>query len=158
MRHWKVWDAVTFLYQSKHTSFWKETWDTGAEIVTTHNSKARVWCWLWMMNSNLNLAKPSIILMVRKRNGWDAVNCPNVSKPTQSWCERWTTAKPTLTPPVTETHVVVTIIEHTYQSHSSPTIHHMHNVNLEGLRCYEIVESINPNKLHLCVKGNGYWN
>ena len=51
-------------------------------------------------------------------------------------------AKPTLTPPAPQKHAVVTIIEHIYQSQPSPTIHHTHNKRLEGLRCYEILESI----------------
>ena len=55
-----------------------------------------------MMNSNLNLAKPIIILMTRELKGWDAVNRPNQSKLTQSCCEKWNAGKPTLTPPVSE--------------------------------------------------------
>ena len=94
------------------------------------------------MNSNLNLAKPFIILIVREWKGWGAVNCPNQSKLTQSWYEKWTRAKPFLTPPVTETHVMVTIIEHTYQSQPCPTIHYTYDETLGGLRCCEILESI----------------
>ena len=72
------------------------------KLSTTHNSKACLWRWLYVMNSNLNLAKPFNILMVREWKGWDAVNCPNQqSKLTQSWCEKWNTGKTTLTHPVT---------------------------------------------------------
>ena len=80
--------------------------------------------------------------MVREWKGWDAVNCPNQSKLTQSCCEKWNAGKPTLTPPVIEKYVVVTIIEHMYQSQSSPTIHYTYNEMLEGLRCCEMIESI----------------
>ena len=47
-----------------------------------------------------------------------------------------------LTPPVTETHVVETIVEDIYQSQPSPTIHYTCNESLGGLRCCEILESI----------------
>ena len=75
MRHWKGWDAEKFLNQSKHTSSWCERLGTGAEIVTTHNSKARVWRWLWVTNSNLNLAKPFIVLIIWHWKGWDLRCC-----------------------------------------------------------------------------------
>ena len=51
-------------------------------------------------------------------------------------------AKPTLTPPVTEKHVAVTILEPPQQSQPSPTIHYTYNETLEGSRCCEILESI----------------
>ena len=156
MRHWKGWDAVKFLNQSKHTSSWCERLGTGAEIVTTHNSKARVWRWLWMMNSNLNHDKPFIIPMVREWKGWDAVNCPNQSKLTQSWCEKWNTGKTTLTPPVTEKHIVVAIIEPTHQSQPSSTIHYTYSETLEGLRCCEIMESIQT--YSILVWNVEYWS
>ena len=57
------------------------------EIVTTCDSKVRVWRWLWMMNSNLNLVQPFIIHMMRHWKGQADVNCLNQSKLTQSWCE-----------------------------------------------------------------------
>ena len=79
---------------------------------------------------------------MRHWKGWDAVNCPNQSKLTQSWCEKWARAKPTLTPPAPQKHVVVTIIEPIYQSQPSPTIHHTYNEELGGLRCCELLESI----------------
>ena len=47
-----------------------------------------------------------------------------------------------LTTPVTENHVVVTIIEPTQQSPPHPTIHYTYNEMLEGLRCCDILESI----------------
>ena len=59
-----------------------------------------------------------------------------------SWCEKWTRAKPTLTPPAPQKHVVVTIIEPIYQPQPSPTIHHTYNEKLEMRRCYEILQSI----------------
>ena len=93
---------------------------------------------------------------MRHWKGWDAVNCPNESKLTQSWGEKWTRAKPTLTPPVTEKHVVVTILEPTQQSPPSPTIHHMYNEKLEGLRCCENLESIQ--KHTILVWKVGYWS
>ena len=107
------------------------------------------------MNSNLNLAKPFILHMVREWKGWDAVNCPNQSKLTQSWCEKWTRAKPTLTPPVTDTHVAVTILEHIYQSQPSHTIHNTYDETLEGLRCWELIESIQT--CSILVWNVGYW-
>ena len=115
---------------------------TSAKIVTTHESKVGVWWWLWMMNSNLNLAEPFIILMMRHWKGWDAVNCLNQSKLTQSWRKKWISAKPTLTHPAAQKHIEMTILEHIYQSHSSSNIHHTYDEILEGLRCYEILESI----------------
>ena len=115
---------------------------SGADLVATHNSKAGEWWWLCMMNSNLNHAKPFNIHMVREWKVWDAVNCPNQSKLTQSWCEKWARAKPTLTPPAPQKHVVVTIIEPIYQPQPSPTIHHTYNEKLEMRRCYEILQSI----------------
>ena len=56
--------------------------------------------------------------------------------------EKGARANPTLTPPVTETHVVVTIIEHIYQSQPSPTIQYTYDETLEGLRCCDIHKSI----------------
>ena len=70
------------------------------------------------------------------------MNCPNQSKNTESCGEKWRRAKPTLTPPVTGKHVVVTILEPTQQSPPYPTIHYTYNEMLEGLRCCEILESI----------------
>eukprot|EP00956_Cyclotella_meneghiniana_P024656 scaffold49792_cov63-Cyclotella_meneghiniana.AAC.1 len=89
------------------------------------------------MNSNLNLAKPFIMLMMKEGRGWDAVKCPNQSKLTQSWCQKWTRVIPTLTPPVTGKQVAVTIIEIIYQYQASPTIHYTFDETLEGLRCCE---------------------
>ena len=84
MRCWKGRDAVKFLNQSKPAPSWCEMRGPHTEIVNTHDSKIGVWRWLWMMNSNLNLAKSFIILMVREWKGQDAVNCLNQSKITQS--------------------------------------------------------------------------
>ena len=112
------------------------------QIDTTHDLKGKVWWWLWMMNSNLNLAQPYIIPTMRHWKGWDAMNCSNQSKLKQSWCEKQTRAKPTLTPPMSEKHVVVSILEPIYQSPPSPTIHYTYNEKLEGLWCCEIPESI----------------
>ena len=39
-------------------------------------------------------------------------------------------------------HIVMTILEPTYQSQPSPTIHHTYDDRLEGLRCYEMAESV----------------
>ena len=97
----------------------------GAESVTTNDSKARLWRRFYMMKSNLILAQPFIIHTMRHWKGWDAVNCPNKSKLTQSWCEKLTRSVPTLTPPVTEKKVAVTISDPIYQSQPSPTIHYM---------------------------------
>ena len=96
-----------------------------------------------MVNSNLKLAHPFIIhTPMRHSWGWDAVNCPNQSKLTQPWCEKWITAKPTLTPHMTEKQVVVTILEPIYQSPPSPITHYTYNEKLEGLRCCEILALI----------------
>ena len=73
---------------------------------------------------------------------WVALNCPNQSKLTQSWCEKWARTNPTLTPPLTEKHIVVTLSEQIYQSQPSPTIHYTNNETLEGLRCGKLLESI----------------
>ena len=54
---------------------------------------------------------------------------------TQSQCEKWTWAKPILTSPMPLIHVVVTIIEHTYQSQPFLTIHYTYDDTLDGLRC-----------------------
>ena len=93
--------------------------------------------------------------MVRHWKGWADVNGPNQSKLTQSWCEKQTRAKPTLTPPVTEKHFVVTILEPIYQSQHSLTIHYTYNETLEGLRCCELLESIQT--YSILVWNVGYW-
>ena len=67
------------------------------------------------------------------------MNCPHQSKLTQFLGKKWITGKPTLTPPVTEKHVVVTILEPTPQSQPSPTIHYTYNEKLKGLRCCDIL-------------------
>ena len=79
---------------------------------------------------------------MRYLKGLDVVNCPNQSKLTQSSCQKWKTGKPTLTPPVTEKHVAMTISEPTYQSEPSPTIHYTYNEKLKGMRCCDILQSI----------------
>ena len=71
-------------------SIWKHTilvWKVGywSRICPHPLLKAGVWWWLYMMNSNLNLVIPFIIVIMRYWKGWDAVNCPNQSKHTQSW-------------------------------------------------------------------------
>ena len=68
------------------------------------------------------------------------MDCLDQSKLTQSWCEKWIGASPTLTPPTPQKHIVMTILEPTYQSQPSPTIHHTYDDTLEGLRCYEMSE------------------
>ena len=93
---------------------------------------------------------------MRHWKGWADVNGPNQSKLTQSWCESQTRAKPTLTPPVTEKHVVVTIMEPIYQSQHSLTIHYTYNETLEGLRCCELLESIQT--YSILVWNVGYWS
>ena len=59
------------------------------------------------------------------------------------------------TPPVTEKHVVATILEPTHQSQPCKTIHHTYNEKLEGLRCCDILESIR--KLTILVWNVGYF-
>ena len=72
------------------------------------------------------------------------MNCLNQSKLTQPWDEQWRRVEPTLTrPPVTEKHVVVTILVPTHQSQPCKTIHYTYNEKLEGLRCCDIF-LINP--------------
>ena len=68
--------------------------------------------------------------------------CLDQSQLTQSWCEKWIGAGPTLTPTRTPKHVVVTILGPTYQSQPSPTIHITYDDRLEGLRYYEMAESV----------------
>ena len=51
-------------------------------------------------------------------------------------------AGPTLTPTRTPKHVVVTMLGPTYQSQPSPTIHITYDDRLEGLRYYEMAESV----------------
>ena len=72
------------------------------------------------------------------------MNCLIWCQLLQSWCEKWNTIKTTLTPPVTEKHIVVTILEPTHQSQPSPTIHNTYDETLEGLRCCQLLESIHP--------------
>ena len=43
---------------------------------------------------------------------------------------------------MTEKHVVATILDLIYQSQPSQTIHYTYNDMLEGLRCGDILESI----------------
>ena len=114
--------------------------------------KAGAWWLLYMMNSNLNLVQPFIILIMRYWKGWDAVNCPNQSKHTESWGEKWIGAQPTLTPPVTGK----TILEPTQQSPPYPTIHYTYNEMLDGLRCCEILECIR--KHTILVWNVGAWS
>ena len=44
--------------------------------------------------------------------------------------------------PAAQKHIEMTILEHIYQSQPSSNIHHTYDEILEGLRCYEILESI----------------
>ena len=55
---------------------------------------------------------------------------------------------------MTEKHVVVTIIEHIYQSQCSQTIHYTYDETLEGLRCCEILDSIKT--CSILVRSVGY--
>ena len=130
------------LITPKHTIL---VWNEGYWSQNCHHRllRAGVWWWLWRMSSNLNLLQPFIILIIRYWKGQDAMNCPHQSKLTESWCERWKTGKPTLDQPAkTEKHVVVTILEPTHESQPSPTIHHTYNEKLKGLRCCDILRSI----------------
>ena len=146
MIDWKGWDAMKWLNQSinmHHLGVECRVLEAKkSKVVATHDSKVGVWLWLWRMNSNLNLAKPFDILLVREWKGWDAVNCMDQSKLTQSWCQKWRSAKPTFTPPAPQKHIVMTILEPTYQSQPSQTIHHTYDDRWEGWRCYEMAESV----------------
>eukprot|EP00956_Cyclotella_meneghiniana_P017860 scaffold29407_cov76-Cyclotella_meneghiniana.AAC.1 len=126
--------------QSKNTESWGEKWRrakptltppvTGKHVPVTileptqqsppyptiHYTVMRCWKGIEMLNCK----------------GGDAVNRPNQSKHTESWGEKWRRAKPTLTPPRTGKHVVVTILEPTQQSPPYPTIHYTYNGMLEG--------------------------
>ena len=62
------------------------------------------------------------IYKIRARNTGPKRERVNVKKRPQS-------DKTSYTPPVTETHIVVTIIEHIYQSQPSPTIHYTYNLS-----------------------------
>ena len=106
------------------------------------------------MELDLNLAQPFIILTLRHWKGWDAVNCPNKSAVTQSWCQKWNTGQAYFNPTSDLKHVVVIIFEPRYKSHPSPTIHNTCNEMLEGSSCCEILESIQK-ILHLGVQCRG---
>ena len=81
------------------------------------------------------------------------------AKLTQSWYQKWTRAiKPTLTPSMTEKHTAVTISEHIYQSQCSQTIHYTYDETLEGLRCCEILESIQTYSILVWNVGASYQN
>ena len=82
------------------------------------------------------------------------MNCPNQSKLTQSWCQKWNTGQAYFNPTRDLKHVVVIIFEPRYQSHPSPTIHYTCNEMLEGSSCCEILESIQK-ILHLGVQCRG---
>ena len=58
---------------------------TGTKNVTTRDSKAVVWRWSYTVNSNLNLIKPFIVLIMRHWKGPAAVRWLNLSKHTQYW-------------------------------------------------------------------------
>ena len=110
------------------------------------------------MNPNLNLAKPSIIPLMRHWKGWDAVNCPNQSAYTQSGFEKWVWVwanKPTFTPPVAGKYPALTILEPIYQSQHSTTIYYTYNEKLGWLRCCEMLESIQT--YPILVWNVGYW-
>ena len=116
-------------------------WNVGYWSQNSHHPQVKsrgVVMVMWMMNSNLNLAKPFIILTMRHWQCWDAVNCLNQSKLTKSWCEKWPRANANFDPLLTEKHVEATILEPICQSPPSPTIHYTYNEKLEGLRYYEI--------------------
>ena len=142
MRYWKGWDAVKLLDPSKHTPSWCETKGHWAKIVTTRDSKAGVWPWLDMKDSNLNLAQPFIILTMRHWKGWDAVNCPNLSKATQWWRQKQNTCQANFTPNHDSRHIVMIILEPIYQSQPCATIHCTYNEILGGLRYCELPKSV----------------
>ena len=98
--------------------------------------------WSYMMESDLNLAQPFIILTFRHWKGWDAVNCPNKLAVTKSWCQKWNTGQAYFNPTSDLKHVVVTIWEFRYQSQPSWTIQYTDDETLGGLRCNEILRSI----------------
>ena len=56
----------------------------------------------------------------------------------------------------TEKHIVVTILEHTYQSQPYPTIHYTYNEKLERLTCCQLLESIQT--YSIMVWNVGYWS
>ena len=85
-------------------------------------------------------------------------NLRNQSKLTESWCQKWKTGKPTLAPPVTENHVVVTIIEPIHQSSPSPTIQYTYNEKFEGLWCCDILQSIQTYTILVWHVGYRSWN
>ena len=70
------------------------------------------------------------------------MKCPNQSKLTESWGEKWRRAKQTLTPRVTEKQVAMTVLEPTPQSQPPPAIHYTHIEMVRVLTCCEILESI----------------
>ena len=93
------------------------------------------------MNSNLNLAQPFIILMVRHWNGWDAMNFLNQSINTQSWYEKWNTGQANFSPNRYPKHNVVIIMKPRSQSQPIPTIHCTYKVRWKGSSCCVLTES-----------------
>ena len=88
---------------------------------------------------------------MRHWKGWDAVNCPNESKLTQSWGEKWTRAKPTLTHPWLKN----TLCGDNFRAHVPISTFSNHSSYLEwevGRDEMLWNSTINPNILHLGVK------
>ena len=79
------------------------------------------------------------------------MNDLNQSKVIHSWCEKWVWANQNLivSAGMTQTHVVLTILEPKYQSQPSPTIDYTYYETLEGLRCCGNLQTVNSRGLVL---------
>ena len=150
MRHWKGWDAVNFLNQSKHAPSWCETKGTAEPKSSPPVTPGCGW---WIQISTMQ----NHSLYIWWENGrfemlWIAQISPNSlnlgvksgHEPSQLWSQLWL---------IHTFFVVVTIIEHIYQSQPSQTVHYTYDETLEGLRCCETLESIQTCSILVWNKG-----
>ena len=87
------------------------------------------------MDSNLNLVRPFLMVLMRHWNSQAAVNCVYSSNLTQSWCETLCHRSLNCPHPWLKIQLVVTIVDNGFQSGPCKTIHDGSNEALEQSSC-----------------------
>ena len=147
MRHWKGWDAMNPLNQSKGTQSWCERWNSGQAIFNPNHDLKHV---VVTILEPICQSQPSPTIHYTYEERLEGLR----------WCEM---AESVCTRSMLVWNIgawyrnfhhlrlksrgVMTVVEDEFQSPPSPTIHYTYNDTLEGLGCCELAESVSTHTI-----------